>query len=204
MKHSKQRHDPATSPLRKAKKWKTILTIVTLCLPFLYVGFVVADHFGFWDALEGLDSVQIVADRFELSYAENASEPVRPGDDAWGPLLRLIYRYSRAKFPQDKMPRVVARLAAPLSVKTPETGPVASEWTVPSTPLLLIYKEWPGNTVDPEDYRVIGSIGDLQDWISKEKDRRKFLVLDIFLGLFGPMLAVLIFVLERRIAPSTA
>jgi hypothetical protein len=178
--------------------WKNVLTIITLLLPFLYVGFVVADRLGIWDETSGLDLVQSASDRFEESYAENASQPVRVGDKEWKPLLRIIYRYSRATFPTDKEPRVVARMVAPLSVRTPQAGPLKSEWTVPSTPLYLLYRDWPGQSVYPDDYRVVGSIGDLQEWISKEKDRRRFLVQDIFLGIFGPLLSVVIFWLEKR------
>jgi hypothetical protein len=182
---------------QRFRKWKRCLTLITLVIPILYLIFLVADRQGVWDRLTGLDLVQAVSDRFQQSYAAGASTPVRVGDPAWEPLLAIIYRYSKATFPADKTPRVVARDVATLSAVVPETG---SEWTAPSTPLSLLYKDWPtGEAIERADYRVIGTIGELQDWIQKEKERRKFLALDVFLGLFGPLLGFLIFILERRI-----
>jgi hypothetical protein len=190
---------PKKSKLKKAKR---ALTIILLVLPFIYLGFIVTDRLGVWDRLTGLDLVEKVAARFDLSYADNASSPVRVGDKEWKPLLALVYRYSKASFVPDKKPRVFARLKAPLSTRTPSEGPIVAEWTAPSTPIFLLYVEWPQNTgkdIPPDQWRVIGTIGDLHDWIYREKDRRRFLVQDIFLGTFGPLLAIAVFWLERRI-----
>ena len=74
-----------------------------------------------------------------------------------------------------------------------------AEWTAPSTPLLLLYKDWPGNDIPPEDYRVIGTIGDLRDWISKAKDHRRFVVQDVFLGTFTPLLGLFVFWIEGKV-----
>jgi len=182
-----------------ARVWKRRLTVVTLILPFLYTTFIVADRFGVWDRLSGLDLVEQASDRFDLSYAADASNPVRVGDKEWKPLLKLVYRYSRADFIKDKQPRVIARLQATLSTRTPQEGPIEAEWTAPSTPLVLMYRDWPMNTGKPvtqDEFRVIGTIGDLKDWISKAREDRKFLVGDIFLGTFGPLLGIVIFFLE--------
>jgi hypothetical protein len=62
------------------KKWKRTLTVVTLILPFLYTAFIITDRYGLWDELSGLDLVEGVSARFDLSYADNASLPVRVGD----------------------------------------------------------------------------------------------------------------------------
>jgi len=191
----------AVRGISQLKRWKRVLTVVTLVLPFLYTGFIIADRYGVWDAVSGLDLVEQVSATFELSYAPNASNPVRVGDKAWDPLLNLVYRYSSASFDRTRQPKVIARLQASLSTRTPEKGPLIAEWTAPSTPLFIIYVEWPsdkGGNLRNEDWRVIGTIGDLKEWISKEKDRRRFLVQDIFLGTFGPLLAVVIFWLEVK------
>jgi len=178
------------------------LTIVLLLLPFIYLGFILGDRFGLWDKLTGLDLVENVSARFNLSYASDASLPVRPGDKEWRPLLRVVYQYSKANFAKDKEPHVIARFKASLSTRTPAEGPLAAEWTAPSTPIALIYVDWPQNTgqdIPLDEWRIVGTIGDLQEWISKEKDHRRFVVQDIFLGTFGPLLAVIVFWLERRI-----
>jgi hypothetical protein len=179
-------------------KVKLVLNLVLLILPFLYLGFILADRAGVWDRLSGLDLVEEAATRFELSYAPNASEPVRVGDKEWEPLLKLVYRYSHAQFPVEKQPRVIARFKALLSARTPTDGLVESEWTAPSTPLALLYRDWPGNEVPREDYRIIGTIGDLREWISKAKDYRRFLVQDVFLGTFTPLLGFAVFLIDRE------
>lgn len=179
-------------------KTKFVLNLVLLILPFLYLGFILADRAGVWDRLGGLDLVEQAAARFELSYAPDASKPVRVGDKAWEPLLKLVYGYSHAQFPAEKTPRVIGRSVAVSSSRLPEEGPVEAEWTAPSTPLLLLYRDWPGNTVPREDYRIIGTIGDLREWISKAKDYRRFLVQDVFLGTFTPLLGFAVFLIDRK------
>lgn len=73
-----------------------------------------------------------------------------------------------------------------------------AEWTAPSTPLALLYRDWPGNEVPREDYRIIGTIGNLREWISKAKDDRRFLVQDVFLGTFTPLLGFGLFLIEWK------
>ena len=194
--------EPPRQRKARLKRWKRVVAGITLVLPFIYLSFVISDRMGVWDKVTGLDLVEKASRRFDLSYAQNASQPVRVGDREWEPLLALAYRYSVVNFPKDREPHVFVRLVAPFSSRTPEQGDIAAEWTVPSTPLFLLYQDWPQNSgkgVPPENVRMIGTIGDLRDWISREKDRRKFLVQDIFLGTFGPLLAIVIFWLEKRI-----
>jgi hypothetical protein len=184
------------------KKWKRTLTVVTLILPFLYTAFIITDRYGLWDELSGLDLVEGVSARFDLSYADNASLPVRVGDREWWPLLKIIRNYSGVKLRADKEPRVIARFRASFSTRTPREGPIYSEWTAPSTPIAVIYQDWPTNSgkgVPQQQWQIIGTIGDLKDWIAKVKDSRRFLVEDIFLGTFGPALAILIFLLEAKL-----
>jgi hypothetical protein len=183
------------NPRRRAK---FALNLILFILPLLYLGFILADRAGVWDRLFGLDLVEQAAARFELSYAPDASLPVRVGDKEWKPLLHLAYRYSTAQFIPNKQPRVIARFVAVSSARTPTEGPVYAEWTAPSTPLVLLYRDWPGNTVPLEDYRIIGTIGDLRDWISKAKDFRRFWVQDVFLGTFTPLLGFALFLIDWK------
>jgi hypothetical protein len=184
------------------RKTKLVLNVLLLVLPLLYLGFIVADRFGVWDRLTGLDLVEHAAANFELSYAPDASTPVRVGDKEWGPLLKLTYRYSNAQFPNDKQPKVFARFQAVSSARTPPEGPIIAEWTSPSTPLALLYQDWPGHDIPKEDVRVIGTIGDLRDWISNAKDYRRFLVQDVFLGTFTPLLGFALFLIDWRKEPK--
>lgn len=185
----------------RLRRWKRALTIVTLVLPFFYTAFVVTDHFGLWDRLSGLNLVEQVLSRFELSYTPDASRPVRMGDPEWEPFLNLVRRYSKTTLRNDKQPRVFARFQASLSTRSPTQGTIESEWTAPSTPFAVIYRDWPtsdGGNISLEDWQYVGTIGDLRDWISKAKESRRFLVLDIFLGTFGPLLAIVIYLLDER------
>jgi hypothetical protein len=183
----------------KLRKAKRALNLVLVVLPFVYLGYIVADRAGVWDHLCGLDSVEQVAVRFQSSYAPDASHEVKVGDEAWEPLLRLMYRYSNASFPPDKSPRVLARSVAVASSIIPAEGPLIAEWTAPSTPLLLLYRDWPGNKVPPEDYRIIGTIGDLPEWINRARDHRRFIVQDLFLSIFTPLLALVVFWIEGKV-----
>ena len=177
---------------------KNIATLVPLLLSLAYVGFLIADRYAVWDRLRGLDSVEEVAANFETSYAANASSPVRPGDKAWIPLLNLIYRYSHANIPRNREPHVVARFQAVWSSKL-DLGPgQVAEWTAPSTPFALLYKDWPGNAIEPKDYRIVGTIGDLRNWIDNSKDRLRFLVGDVFVATFSSLLGIFVWLIERE------
>ena len=77
---------------------------------------------------------------------------MRRDDKEWSPLMPMITKYSNADLPRDKKPRVFARFKAVLSAKDDATG---AEWTAPSTPIVLIYKEWPGQgDVSVTDWRI--------------------------------------------------
>jgi hypothetical protein len=163
---------------------------------------VISDRAGVWDDISVLSWSARSEARFEKSYGADASVPVRASDKAWQPTLRLFYRYSHAKFQTNREPKVIARLQATLSTRTPPEGPIVSQWSSPSTPVILMYVDWPKNTgkdLASEDWVTVGSIGDWRDWISKEQDRRRFLVQDVFLGTFGPLLSIFVFLLERRL-----
>ena len=178
---------------------KLLLRATSVVLPLLYLGFLVADRNGVWAHMRGLDKVELVASRFEQSYAPDASHPVSVGDPEWKPLIRLIYKYSNADFPKGREPQTVARLRATLS--TEEKGPggqIISEWTAPSTPLLVLYRKWPGQPVPKEEICTVGTIGDLRTWISRSKDDFRFMVKDVFLVLFSFAVGASLLILEHR------
>jgi hypothetical protein len=53
----------------------------------------------------------------------------------------------------------------------------------PTTPITLIYKEWPGHgTVTPDDYRIVGTIEDLHNWIRNDEADFDFLFRTIIFG----------------------
>ena len=144
-----------------------------------------AEYAGGLDYLLNIRLLEGVAGRFELSYGPDASRPINPSDKEWGPTLKLIKDYTRANLPNDKEPRVIARSQAVFSAQEPIGKGQLAQWTAPSTPILLLYKDWPGNTVSPEDYRIVGSIGDLRSWIDQYREKWKFRVNDLLFGLLG-------------------
>src|SRR5579871_2174155 len=148
---------------------KRKVDLVSILVPILTVAFISSERTGFWDRVRGLDLAERAAKRFDLSYAADASTPVRVGDPEWRPLLSLIEAYSIASLPKGREPRVIARHVAIASAKT-QIGPdQIMEWTAPSTPLLLLYRDWPGDDLPPSDVKIVGTIGDLHRWIDQSK-----------------------------------
>ncbi len=120
--------------------FKSVVRWIGVGVSALSVAFAILTYFGLWSFLRGDDLLADVAARFDRSYSEDAGRPVRMGDKEWAPLMRVIAKYSHAKLPTDKQPRVFARSVAVTPAKN-ETA----EWTAPTTPTMLLYKEWPGH-----------------------------------------------------------
>jgi hypothetical protein len=144
-----------------------------------------AEYVGGLDYVLSIRLLQGAAERFELSYGPDASRPIKPSDREWEPTLKLIEDYTKTSLPENEQPRVIARSQAVFSAQEPMGKGQIAQWTAPSTPILLIYKNWPGNTVSPKDYRIVGSIGDLRSWINQYRDRWKFRVNDLLFALLA-------------------
>jgi hypothetical protein len=182
-----------------------LLRFASLILPVLYLVFLLADRAGWWSRLRGLDRVENVADRFEKSYTPDASTPVNIGDPEWVPLIKLIYKYSNAKLPRDKQPQTVGRFQAVASGKlVAGDGQIIGEWTASTTPFAVLSRKWPGADIQKEDYRIVGTIGDLRAWIARSKDDLRFLVKDVFLVLFSFAVGFSLFLHEQYTASLAA
>jgi hypothetical protein len=166
-------------------------------IPLCVLAFVISTRVGFWGYWFGLNHVEKVAANLETSYATNVSRQVRPGDPAWKPLLRLINKYSTANFPKDREPKVFARYVAVGSHKIEAGNELVAEWTAPTTPIMLIYKEWPGQKVERKDNHIVGSIADLRTWITRSKDDFRFLVQDVALAVLSLVFAVVLWINDR-------
>jgi hypothetical protein len=150
----------------------------------------------------GWDSAEKVADRFNHSYTPDASAPVYPDSPERDPTIKLIEKYSRQKLRADRQPGTIARMQASLSTQDAYSG---TEWTAPSTPIVVIYQRWPTNTGAPipkEGAAIVGTIGDLQNWIAQSKSDFHFLVNDVFLALISVGLCVWLWIKEGH--PSRA
>jgi hypothetical protein len=164
---------------RKAKASKDRLMLIAFAAakqPIRWIGvalsgaailFAALSYFGFWSYVRGDDLVSALADRLDTSYAE-VSRQVRPPDPEWRPLIRIITRYTRADLPRDKQPQVFARSVAVSSAKS-EVG----EWTASTTPILLLYGEWPTPGKDNlklgQTAFIVGTIGDLHEWVRRDQ-----------------------------------
>ena len=191
------------APPKATKRWLELSRLAVL--PVIYLLLVIAEHSGLIDHWRGLDRVQAVADRFGLSYAPDASKPVYPSDAEWKPLIDVIQKYSKVKLRTDKQPQTVARFKATLSAQQ-ETGEgKLTEWTSPSTPFAVMYKHWPdpGTTFPPEDYTIVGSIGDLQNWIAQSKADCHFLIHDIVLGILVLVLGYAVWHVNHLSRPNS-
>ena len=177
---------------RNGSRGRALELVAGVVIPLLVLGFVVADRFGLSDWIFGHDSVLNVAARFETSYAKDVDRQVGSDEPAWFPLLDLIRRYSPADLPHDLEPTVFARFQAVSSgmLEMPE-GEVA-EWTSPATPIVLIYEVWPGQKVAKDQYRVVGSIGDLRTWVARSRADFRFLIQDIAFALLSILVGILI------------
>jgi hypothetical protein len=164
---------------------KAVLQLASAVLiPACAIGFVVVERAGLLDYYLGHDAVLEVAARLETSYAENVDRQIGPDERAWRPLLRLIRKYSTATLPDNREPVMLARSVAIASAKLDIGQGQPAEWTAPSTPIILIYSDWPGHEVPPKEYRVVGTIGDLRAWVDRSRADLRFWIQDLSLALF--------------------
>jgi hypothetical protein len=95
-----------------------------------------------------------------------------------------------------KTPRVFARSVAVTSAKSDDAG--GAEWTAPTTPIFLIYRDWPGHgDVPPDDVMMVGTIADLEKWVRLDEADFDFRVRTIFLGLLSLIVGVFLALPER-------
>ena len=163
-----------------------LIVVLPLCILLTAVG----EHSGRFDRWRGLDQVEKVSDSFNHSYGSEPSKPVYPSDTEWAPTLRLIEEFSKHKLRTDREPATIARMQATQSIQERNTD---LEWTSPSTPFVVLYQRWPTNSgkdLTADEYTVVGSIGDLQNWIARSKAELHFWINDIVLGLMSLALGV--------------
>ncbi len=181
---------PLANPVSPARdRAAHIARWLGVAISIVSVGFAVMTYFGAWNYLRGDDLVAEVAARFDKSYSNGASAPVRRTDKEWQPLLRVITKYTHTELPHDREPFVFARLPAVFSAKSEtDDHQIFSEWTAPTTPTVLLYKEWPpgpGQTVPLEDGRIVGTIQDLHEWIRTDEADFDFLWRNVAFGLLS-------------------
>jgi hypothetical protein len=100
--------------------------------------FAILTYLGVWNEWRGDNLLAEVSTRFDSSYSQDAGRPVRPGDKEWPVVMRVIAKYSHAQLLAGRDPRVFARFVA---VASAQNEAAHGEWTAPTTPVALIYKE---------------------------------------------------------------
>jgi hypothetical protein len=163
--------------------------------------FAILTYAGFWNEWRGDNLAAAAATRFDKSYSQDASRAVKNGDKEWLPLMRLITKYSCADLPKDREPRVIARFVAVASAKDAS----GAEWTAPTTPIALLYKEWPGHgDLSTADWRTVGTIEDLHNWIRTDEADFDFLVRTIIFGILSFCVGVFLALPDRpRTSPQS-
>ena len=127
---------------------------------------------------------------------------MRPGDRAWPAVMRVITRYSRAQLLTGREPRVFAQFVA---IASAQNEAAHGEWTAPTTPVALLYKEWPGHGfVPPEDVVFVGTIGDLRTWIQRDESDFDFLIRTILFGSLSACVAVFLALPDKKTGSDMA
>ena len=194
--------------MKKMPRSRTKLHVakLVLLLPLvLYVGFIIPESRGYWDRVRGLDLAQQVAERFEKSVGPDDARPVRAGDQEFEPTLALIRKYSATKLADDKTPQVIARYQAKIFDAQPlGDKDKLAQWTSPATPIAVMYFDWPngkfpGDAVPRDQYAVVGTLGNLHEWIERSHENMHFLVVDFLLvGVLPIMFGVYEYFVELR------
>jgi hypothetical protein len=173
---------------RLTSKTKLHVAKLVLLLPLvLYLIFLIPERRGYWDRVRGLDLAEEVAERFEKSVGPDDARPVRAGDAEFEPVLTLIRKYSATKLADDKTPQVIVRFQAKVydAQRLDPSGALA-QWTSPATPIAVMYFDWPNvkfpeNLVPSDQDAVVGTLGNLHEWIARSREDFHFLVVDLLL-----------------------
>jgi hypothetical protein len=177
--------------------------VTTPCRALDWRAFAIVSFTTHWDWWRGDDMVEKVAERFDLSYSDDAARPVQQGDPEWPPLLRLIEQYSpdRGELPKDRPPVMFARDQAIASVKTTN-----GDWTAPTTPIVLLYRKSPepgSQGFKPgQDAFVIGTIGELHDWVRRDRADFDFFWRTIIFGLLSACVGVALALADTPAPPD--
>jgi hypothetical protein len=184
---------------------KTTARWAGVALSILSVAFAFVSYTTHWDWLLRDDMAEKVAERFDLSYSNDVAHTVQRGDPEWAPLLRLIEQYSpyRGELPKDRPSMTVARFQAITSAQS-----AAGEWTAPTTPIALMYRKWPdpgsGAFKRGQDAFVVGTIGDLHDWIRRDRTDFDFFWRTIIFGLLSACVGITLALADTTRSPSSA
>jgi hypothetical protein len=190
---------------RKSKVTLHVAKLILFLPLVLYLVFVALEKRGYWDHLRGLDLAQQIAERFEKSVGPDDAIPVRAGEREFEPIIALIREYSATKLADDKTPQVIARFQAKVydAQLLGESG-ILAQWTSPATPIAVLYVDWPhekipNNSVPVGQYAIVGTLGNLHEWIARSHEDFHFWIVDLLLvGVVPLMVGLYEYFVELR------
>jgi hypothetical protein len=195
------------SPFHRCLDWlynaRNIFRWVSVGLSAISVVFAALSFAGFWNDFRGDNLLDALARRLDTSYATDVSRQVRSHDPEWQPLMRVIRSYSVTNLPKDRSPVVFARTSAVLSAQSN-----AGEWTAPTTPIVLLYKELsPDFPLSPgQDAFIVGTLGEFHEWIRRDEGDFDFFWRTLIFGTLSACVGVALALPERprKCASATA
>lgn len=171
----------------RSRRTLHVAKLVLLLPLLLYLGFIIPENRGYWDRVRGLDLAQQIAERFEKSVGPDDARPVRAGEKEFEPTLALIRKYSATKLADDKIPQVIARFKAKVyDAQTLGEKDKLAQWTSPATPIVVFYFDWPNvrfpdGVVPTDQSAIVGTLGNLHEWIARSHEDMHFLIVDLLL-----------------------
>jgi hypothetical protein len=99
----------------------------------------------------------------------------------------LIKKYSATKLADSKTPQVIARLQAKVyDAQFLGADGKLAQWTSPATPIVIFYYDWPnvrfpGGTVPQDQGAIVGTLGNLHEWIARSHEDFHFWIVDLLL-----------------------
>ncbi len=136
-----------------------------------------------------------------MSVGPDHAVPVRAGEREFEPTIALIKKYSATKLADN--PQVIARLQAKVyDAQSLGTDGKLAQWTSPATPIVVFYYNWPNvrfpaGTVPQDQYTIVGTLGNLHEWIVRSHEDMHFLIVDLLLvGVVPIMVGVYEYLVE--------
>jgi hypothetical protein len=174
---------------------RNVIRWVGVAISLRSVTFAALNYYGFWRHVRGDDLLEALANRLDTSYAEDVSRQVRPGEREWNPLLRVLATH--VQVPKDKTPVVFARAQAITSSKN-EGG----EWTAPTTPIFLMFRDWPapvtGDFKRGVDFIQVGTLDDLHQWIKVDQSEFTYFWGTLIFGMLSACVGAFLALPEKR------
>jgi hypothetical protein len=117
----------------------------------------------------------------------------------------LIRKYSATNLADGKTPQVIVRFQAKVfdAQLLGQTGKLA-QWTSPATPVAVMYFNWPNvrfpnGTVPTDQFTIVGTLGNLHEWIARSHDDFHFWIVDLLLvGVVPVMVGLYEYLVELR------